>query len=231
MGINPAPTVSAISNSNRYDTLKEYKRIEAAIFDLGGVVFGISLDPVFQSWADSIGCQPQDIEAKFRTDSQWAVYERFEIGQISPRQYRDHVCDLLGACLSPEDFDRGWNSIYLELLPGIESLLKQLQKSLRLVVLTNTNEIHAREWRVRYSDVLKYFEKVFASHEIGARKPNPECFQIVLNYLGIDPGKVIFIDDSMENVCGANAVGIKGIVATTPVEEIAEKLRGSGLII
>jgi epoxide hydrolase-like predicted phosphatase len=202
--------------------LKEYRSIEAAIFDLGGVIFGISLDPVFHSWAESIGCQPQDVAAKFRTDSQWAVYERFEIGQISPREYRDHVCDLLGARLSPEDFDRGWNSIYLELLPGIESLLKQLRQTLRLVALTNTNQIHAKEWRVRYSDILTYFEKVFASHEIGARKPDPASFQIVLNYLDTDPGKVVFIDDNPENVRGASAIGIKGIVATLPHEIIDE---------
>ena len=208
--------------------MKEYGSIEAAIFDLGGVIFGISLEPVIQSWSKSTGIRPQDIAAKFRIDSH---YERFEIGEISPAQYRDHVCDLLGARLSPEDFDRGWNSIYLELLPGIESLLKQLRQTLRLVILTNTNEIHAREWRVRYADILTYFEKVFTSYEIGARKPNPECFQIVLDYLDIDPGKVVFIDDNQENVHGANAIGIKGIVATTPVEEIAEKLQRCGLTI
>lgn len=195
--------------------------LEAAIFDLGGVVFGISLDPVFEFWAKSIGRQPQDVAAKFGIDSH---YERFEIGEISPAEYRDHVCELLGAPLSPEDFDRGWNNIYLDVLPGIESLLEQLQRTLRLVALTNTNEIHAEEWRVRYSDVLTYFEKVFASHEMGARKPDPECFQIVLDYLGIDPAKVIFMDDNPQNVHGANAIGIKGIVVTNPLE-MAEKLQ------
>lgn len=205
--------------------MKEHKPLEAAIFDLGGVIFGISLEPIFQSWAESIGGDPQDLVAKFGIDSH---YERFEVGEISPAQYRDHVCDLLGIRLSPEDFDRGWNSIYLEVLPGMESLLRKLRQNLKLVALTNTNEIHAREWRARYADILTYFEKVFASHEIGARKPNPESFQIVLDYLGTDPGRTVFVDDNPENVCGANAVGIEGIVMTTHVE-IAEKLQQKGL--
>ncbi len=184
---------------------------EAVIFDLGGVVFGISLEPVIQSWAESTGMHPRELAASFRIDS---YYERLEVGGISPARYREHVCDLLGVHLSDEDFDRGWNSIYLDVLPGIELLLQELRQSSRLVVLTNTNEIHSKEWRVRYADILTYFEKVFASHEIGARKPDAEAFQIVLDYLGIDPQKVVFIDDNPENVRGAEAVGIKGILAT-----------------
>ncbi len=184
---------------------------KAVIFDLGGVVFGISLKPVIESWAESTGINPQDLAARFRIDS---YYERLEVGGISPAQYREHVCDLLGVRLSDEDFDRGWNSIYLDVLPGIEPLLEELRQSSRLVVLTNTNEIHSKEWRIRYADILTYFERVFASHEIGARKPDPEAFQIVLDYLNIDPQKVAFIDDNPENVRGAEAVGIKGILAT-----------------
>lgn len=205
--------------------MKECDSLEAVIFDLGGVIFGIALEPVIHSWAKSTGVSPQEMAARFRIDSH---YERFEVAEISAAQYRSHVCDLLGVSLSDEDFDRGWNSIYLEVLPGMESLLKQLQKSVRLVVLTNTNEIHARVWRALYRDVLKYFEKVFASYEIGARKPDPESFRIVLDYLAVDPGKVLFIDDNPENVRGASSLGIRGLVMTDP-RGIAEEFRQYGL--
>lgn len=197
------------------------KPLEAAIFDLGGVVFGISVENILQSWAKYMNIPPQEMAPKFGQDSH---YRRFETDDISPGQYREHVYETFGARLSDEEFDRGWNSIYLELLPGIESLLKQLQQSLRLVALTNTNYIHARDWRARYADILTYFEKVFASHEIKARKPDAKSFQIALNYLGIDPGKVIFFDDNRENVLGAIAVGIRGFVVASPLE-ISEKLQ------
>ncbi len=205
----------------------ESEPFEAAIFDLGGVVFGISLDPVIRSWAKAAGIPPEDIADRFVADS---CYELFEVGEISSQDYRDHLCSALGIRLSTEDFDQGWNSIYLDLLPGIESLLKQLQKRLRLVALTNTNQIHTREWRARYSNILTYFEKVFASHEIGARKPDPDSFHIVLDYLDTDPGRVFFVDDNPENVNGAIAVGIKGFVATSPIE-VAEELRQNGLTV
>ena len=201
--------------------MKEYSDLEAAIFDLGGVVFGISLKPVIKSWAESAGVHPQKIAEKFKADSH---YERFETGEISPDEYRAYVCSVQGIQLSDEDFERGWNDIYLDVIPGVESILEELQKHLKLVVLTNTNQIHAPEWRKRYRDILTYFEKIFASHEIGARKPDAEAFQIVLDYLNIKPDKVVFIDDRIENVRGAESVGLRGILTPTTAQ-VVEKLQ------
>ena len=197
--------------------MAEHRAIEAAIFDLGGVIFGISIDPIIRSWAESSGIPPQKIAEKFKADSH---YERFETGEISPEEYRAHICHIIGAQLSPEDFDRGWNCIYLDVLPGIESILAEIRQYLRLVVLTNTNQIHAPVWRARYTMILTYFEEIFTSHEIGARKPEPEAFQTVLDYLGIEPGKVVFFDDNLENAQGANAVGINGFVVTSYLDVI-----------
>jgi len=195
------------------------KPLEAAIFDLGGVVFGISVENILQSWAKSMNIPAQEMSPKFGQDSR---YRRFETDDISPKQYREHVYETFGARLSDEEFDRGWNSIYLEVLPDVETLLKQLRETVRLVALTNTNQIHAPVWRVRYSGILPYFERVFASHEIRARKPDAESFQIVLDYLDMEPGKAVFIDDNPENVRGAEAVGIKGIVADNPFETVGK---------
>ena len=207
--------------------MKDCNSLEAVIFDLGGVVFGISFDLAAKSWAESSGAPPQELAEKFQADSH---YERFETAEISPEEYRAHVCDILGVQLSPKDFDRGWNSIYLDILPGMESLLSKLRQRLRLVVLTNTNQIHAPIWRARYTKILTYFEKVFASHDIEARKPEPEAFQIVLDYLNIDPGKVAFFDDNPDNAQGANAVGINGFVAASRLDVVA-RLQQKGLTI
>lgn len=205
--------------------MKMNDQLEAVIFDLGGVVFGISVDRIIESWAGSSDCQPKDIAPKFKVDE---CYKLFEIGKVSPEEYRSHVCKTLGIRISDEDFDKGWNSIYLDLLPGIESLLLQLKDKTRLLVLTNTNEIHAKEWRVRYADILEHFDKIFASHEIGSRKPSSESFHIILNYLDTTPDKVIFFDDMSENVDGALSIGISSFVVNSPYE-VSERLKEIGL--
>ncbi|MDQ1318621.1 MAG: glucose-phosphatase [Candidatus Poribacteria bacterium] len=199
--------------------------LEAVILDLGGVVFAISVDQIIKSWAKSAGCHPKDIAPKFKVDE---YYKLFEMGKISPEEYRSHVYNVLGIRISDEDFDEGWNSIYLELLPGIESLLLQLKDKTKLIVLTNTNEIHAREWRIRYADILRHFDRVFASHEIGARKPSPESFNAILDYLGTTPDKVVFFDDTPDNVEGALSIGISSFVVNSPYE-VSEKLKQMGI--
>jgi len=205
--------------------LKTDFSLEAVILDLGGVVFAISVDQIIKSWAKSAGCHPKDIAPKFKVDE---YYKLFEMGKISPEEYRSHVCNVLGIKISDEDFDEGWNSIYLDLLPGIESLLLQLKGKTRLIVLTNTNEIHAREWRIRYADILRHFDKVFASHEIGARKPSLESFNAILDYLGTTPDRVVFFDDTPDNVEGALSVGISSFVVNSPYE-VSEKLKQMGM--
>jgi len=205
--------------------LKTNFSLDAVILDLGGVVFGISVDRIIKSWAESSGCHPKDIAPKFKVDE---YYKLFEIRKISPEEYRSHVCNVLEINISDEDFDKGWNSIYLDLLPGIEQLLLQLKDKTRLLVLTNTNEIHAKEWRVRYADILKHFDRVFASHEIGVRKPSPESFHAILDYLGTTPDRVVFFDDTPDNVEGALSVGISSFVVNSPCE-VSERLKQMGI--
>ena len=84
------------------------------------------------------------------------------------------------------------------------------------MAVTNTNAAHTARWRVLYGRVLRHFERIFLSHEMGTRKPEPECFRQVLAYLEIPPGQVVFVDDAPENVAAAEALGMVGIVATDP---------------
>ena len=49
---------------------------------------------------------------------------------------------------------------------------------------------------------------MFLSHEIGARKPDPDAFLLVCKKMSTHPKDVLFIDDSAANVEGARAAGI-----------------------
>lgn len=59
-------------------------------------------------------------------------------------------------------------------------------------------------------------EHLRTSSYYGARKPDPEVFRALLREYGADPADVFFADDLVENVRGAESVGITGHVFTTP---------------
>lgn len=187
---------------------------EALIFDLGKVVFDLSFDRVFQFWASASGQQVATIKGKFQFDEFFAEFER---GEVSNEDFRAEISRRLGLEFADQVFDEGWCSLYLDTYERIDELLNNLKKRYRLVALTNTNSIHAQVWKAKYYDSLGYFEKVFCSHELKARKPEKQAYQIVLDYLGVEPQRTIFLDDSPANTEGATQLGIKTIlVASQP---------------
>ena len=58
---------------------------------------------------------------------------------------------------------------------------------------------------------LQWFEGILVSGDEGMRKPHKEIYELMLHRYNINPQETIFIDDSLKNVEGSEAVGIKGI--------------------
>lgn len=199
---------------------------KALVFDLGKVVFDLSFDRVFQSWATSSGKPADAIKKRFRFD---ILFRQSERNEISPEYFRKALLQKMGIQLSDAEFDAGWCDLYLDAYPGIDELLDNLKQQYRLVALTNTNEIHEPVWRTRYADTLTRFEKIFTSHEMGTRKPEVLSYRLVLEYLGCEPGEVLFLDDNEENTGGAEDLGIDTILVSS-FEQMKDELRQKGVL-
>lgn len=81
------------------------------------------------------------------------------------------------------------------------------RRGLGVHLATNQNP----ERRDHMRDVLGYddlFDQSFYSCELGAAKPDPAYFSLVLDRLGAQAGEVLFVDDSVANVDGARGVGL-----------------------
>ncbi|MNC96516.1 Alpha-D-glucose-1-phosphate phosphatase YihX [compost metagenome] len=59
--------------------------------------------------------------------------------------------------------------------------------------------------------MLRVFRRVFVSCEIGKRKPDAEAFRAVAADMGFPESRILFFDDSLENVEGARAVGMRAV--------------------
>lgn len=182
--------------------------MKAIIFDLGKVIIDISFDRTREYWADASGLTFADVKERFLLDE---VHDRFERNQISEAEFRDHVREQLGVSLSDEIINAGWNDLLLNIYDGVEELLSTLSKEYRLVILSNTNIIHERAWMQSAASALQYFEKIFCSNHIGARKPEPAAYQAVLDYLALPASETLFLDDRIENIEAARKMGIHAI--------------------
>ena len=54
----------------------------------------------------------------------------------------------------------------------------------------------------------RHFDGQFHSYQLGHAKPDPDFFWAILEQLGIEPERILFIDDVEANVVGARSVGI-----------------------
>lgn len=199
---------------------------KAIIFDLGKVVFDLSFDRVFQYWAVASGKEFTEIKSKFQFDN---IFDHFEKNEISPQQFRQEISKRLDIKLSDDDFDKGWCSLYLDTYVGIDDLLSDLKRKYKLVALTNTNIIHSNVRQTKYADILKYFERIFSSHEMGERKPDAKAFQIVLDYLQVAPQQTVFLDDNIDNIKGAEKLEIKTILVKS-FAQMKDELSSIGLV-
>ncbi len=62
------------------------------------------------------------------------------------------------------------------------------------------------------------------------RKPFADIYQLLLDRYGVQPEEAAFIDDSLKNVEGAEAVGIQGI-HFQHAHQLREALRGYGVAV
>jgi len=200
-------------------------QILAAVFDLGGVIIDVHEQRPPGLWAASAGVCERDVARLYHNDTQ---YKLLACGKISMADYHRHIADRIGGPLSFEQFVDGWNAVLGGPLPGAQQLIAQLAGHVRLIVLSNTTACHTSVWSVTLADVLTHFERLFLSHEMGVRKPQPGSFRCVLDYLDLPPEQVAMIDDKPENISAAEALGMKGIVARG-AESISRGLAELGL--
>src|SRR6476659_9045634 len=99
-------------------------------------------------------------------------------------------------------------------MPGIATLLNAANKRVPLYLFSNANPAHEAFWRQRFADVLTNFTTIFASSNIGLRKPDAAAFEYVCDEIRTPAERLIFFDDLLENIEGAQACGLQAIHVT-----------------
>jgi putative hydrolase of the HAD superfamily len=182
-------------------------RVDALLFDLGGVLVEVDWGRAFAAWSAASGVPAEALAQRFRRDQ---AYEAHECGTMSDPEFFAVVKKTLGLDLSDEEMLAGWNAILGEPFPGVPELLSRVAAERPVHVFSNTNVAHAAHWRPRYRELLAPATEVIVSCELGRRKPDPEAFRLAAARIGAEPGRIAFFDDLEENAAGARAAGMQG---------------------
>ncbi len=182
------------------------------IFDMGNVLIDIDFKRVLGVWSNLSGTPLAHLMERFTMGDAFKQHER---GEISDEQFAQALCNEMGIALSFEQFSAGWQSIFVGLRPDAIAIMKNLrEQGHRVVVLSNTNNLHLEHWPTHYPEIEQNADALYLSQEIGLRKPDSAIFQYVLDKEGFSAQEAVFFDDVAENVNAASALGIQAILVT-----------------
>lgn len=192
--------------------------LDAIIFDLGGVVLNID----YQKTADAFTALGlKSFDKIYSKAQQTDLFDLFETGRMSAQHFINHVLTFLPQGTSANQVVAAWNSMLLDFSPEKMDFLKELKSRKRTFLLSNTNEIHVRAFTRKLREqtgeksLNAFFEQVYFSNEIGKRKPHPETFSYICQSNGLIPEKTLFIDDSVQHIDGAKAIGLQTYLVQT----------------
>lgn len=173
------------------------------VFDLGNVLIPFDYTICIKRM-NEVSKGLGDKFIKFYKDN-YHLHREHERGDISAEQFTEKMLEVLDYKLTKLQFSTFFSEIFSE-NTEVTKLLPILKKEYRLVLLSNTNEIH-RQYGYKNYQFLQNFEKLFLSHEVRAIKPEDKIYQAVTEYTGEEPGRHLFIDDIQEYCDGARRNG------------------------
>lgn len=204
------------------------KKIEAVLFDFGGVFTGSPALAVAEIGSE-IGVETDRLiellfgPLDFDSDHPWHRLERAEVSLAQAREEIMRLAAEAGAAVDPfQVFAR--IAVKRTTHASLADRVRELRaEGYRTGLITNNAVEFSKGWR-SLIPVEDLFEIVVDSSEVGMRKPNPEIYHLALTRLGgIAPERAVFLDDFPSNVRGATQIGMHGIhVGPDPLETIRD---------
>jgi putative hydrolase of the HAD superfamily len=179
-------------------------RIEAVIFDVGGVLYENIQEFFLPDLARRHGLDPDHVlSLGYKHGAAWGL------GQATEEEYWRGILTDAGlghhllAGLVAETVD------YVRSIPETWELIRDLPSYLRLGILSNTTW----EWVARLRDVEDWegrFDPIVLSCDVGSCKPDPAIYALLLQRLGLPGEQVLFVDDREDNLAAAEELSIRG---------------------
>jgi glucose-1-phosphatase len=183
--------------------------ITTVISDLGGVLLDFDNGIYERKLALATGQPVHVVQALLNEE----LLPELHLGNLTPEQFHRSICTRLDTHLSLRDLAEIYSNIFTP-KPETVSLLRDLQSSYRLCLLSNTNAIHWDYCQATYP-FLALFEHHILSHEAGTAKPEPAIYEKALKAMDADPADCVYIDDVWVYADVATALGMRGITFTT----------------
>ena len=154
-------------------------------------------------------------------------WHRLEVGELTLKEWFEGVQTRAPAVIG-KDIDMGAYLQFMADMPvGVHWPIVHKARALKasgipIALLTNNVAEWGDHWRATFP-VDELFEIVVDSSDVRMRKPNPDIYLLTCERLGVAPTASVFLDDNVDNVAAARALGMETVhVGDNPFVAIAE---------
>lgn len=152
---------------------------------------------------------PQDVYERIFTTS---LEEDYDCGRLSTAAFVERLRRDLRLEASDEAIAHAWCDVFMP-NPAIEEVIvRERRRGTRLVLASNTNELHYQWFSRAFAGVVELFDEQVLSFRIGARKPALPFFEACIRASGRAAHEIIYIDDRRDYVAAGRALGMRAFV-------------------
>ncbi|MCH8004039.1 MAG: HAD-IA family hydrolase [Nanoarchaeota archaeon] len=181
--------------------------IKTILCDLGNVIVFFDHKIIVKNLAKFSNKDENYIHQFFHNSKSRKDFYR---GKITADKLFMNFKNNLNLKINFNQFKKIWCSCFTNLNKGMEKLLYKLKKHYKLILLSDTDEIHFFYIKEKYK-VLDIFDDFVLSYKVGYSKPNPLIYLHALKKAKTLPNKILYIDDIHSHVTTAKFFGIKSV--------------------
>ncbi|HEX6459255.1 MAG TPA: HAD family phosphatase [Thermoleophilaceae bacterium] len=181
--------------------------MKGLLTDFGGVLT-TNVFESFKAFCAAEGLPADTVKRTFRDNPEaLAELRALERGDLTVEEFEPRFAPHLGVTRTEGLVERLFAGVGPD-EPMIEAMRRAHDAGIRTAVISNSwggTSYDVADWR-------SIFDEIVISGEVGLHKPSPEIFELTLTKLDLPASECVFVDDLRENIDGAEAVGITGIL-------------------
>ncbi|MBM0277267.1 HAD family hydrolase [Micromonospora tarensis] len=151
----------------------------------------------------------------------WALRTPYDRGEVTAFGYWRQVATALGSTVDDRQINRliaadvaSWSVVDDDMVAVVE---RAAASGRRLALLSNIPEELAAHYE-RHHRWLRHFDVVAFSCRTSHVKPEPDAYRWCCRALDLAPGRILFIDDRVENIQAAEAIGMRAHLFISPTQ-------------
>ena len=182
--------------------------IDAVVFDLDGVIVDSEI------WWD-------DVRKAFAADHgrAWTIDDRHAVMGRNSRQWSEIMRDRLGLDMPAAEIERAVVEAMVAryaregapAIPGAVDAVRRIAAT-RPAALASSSHRAVIDAALITPGLADAFDAVVSSDEVAHGKPEPDVFLEAARRLGVDPTRVLVVEDSLNGLRAAHAAGMATVL-------------------